>query len=1184
MSTPSAGKPRLTGIPTPGRTSSIPTPGRLRSSSSATFHPPQSNGDDEYIAQAFAEAIKANDPNQHRTSDSLTASLSPNTANFSALSGRRSVVGRSPSVASTSSSVGRPRTSDPPLSASLARPPSRTSDTFARSSSRAGRTFDVGDLVRIESLGFEGTLRYLGGIDGKPGLWAGVELSGGFAGKGKNDGSVAGKQYFSCPPLCGVFVATTKLSAPTVSYGSISRPSSVASVRNGRMTPSISGRVTPSSSVAKVTGRPAQKTPSISSGRVTPSFMNGRSTPSTSIGRKTPAVTPTAPRILTTVRTPSATRTRSSTSYLHKTPIKQTMKENSITPGSRASRYIGMTAKQLGNGHHRAGSLASSPSRKFVDTASPTRLFGITSPTQNANSPTRSTASPFQTPKARVAGLGNGTPSRARSSISTPKGRLPSAVAMPPPASPSHTNRSGSGSGTGESVSDLESNSRALQDKIAELMQSRDRSSRPGSSASVPAMPSPLPSAAHNTELRDEIERLNARLDAAEDENKRLRGNLESAESTAARLGSLTEERDKAKARVTELEASARSAERLVKERDATIESLERSVQQVNLNIGKVRSEGEAKVRDTQSKLEDKEALVTQLKQLIEAKEGEQTQNNDLLQAKNAEIALLEARVHKAYVELEEERRELGAQVDELRKAGQETIALYEERLSVADSRRYEMEDLVASLEEQLRNAVRPTSPTSAARHASSAAEIDNETLRIQVQHLQKKIGSLEDLLEDARATADREEETVRERIVRYKEREDELRKEVNDGRKEIERVMKSEGQARLRVEEIEEALRENTVALENARAEIEGLRSEVAHLEGLAAHGAGGSPPKSSQLLQEVSQLKVQLAEQRSRASSVASLHPLKEELDHAKADKAAIEAALQKEREAVTELQYQLEERSTELETETVKTSASPSKHDLTAAREEIKGLKHIVQELQKENSAIVKRSQALESENRLLSTEIEQLREDMKTLEDNVEQSLLREESMLNDSMALSDVPGDAAAMHQNIRELKLKYESELEQMRKRLTETEMKSARTVHQLNKEIGELETLIESKIYREDELELEVEKLQERLARSQKKSSKGLPDVDERSSTSIRSSTSTLRSDKSDESVVKSSAAGEEVCEICERPGHDIFSCDLLKDDEPAGKNEKAADLFCEDCEERGHTAANCPHSLDVF
>jgi CAP-Gly domain-containing linker protein 1 len=69
---------------------------------------------------------------------------------------------------------------------------SRQSDAFIRSTSRADRPFEVGDNVRIESLGFEGTLRYLGEIDGKTGQWAGVELSGGFSGKGKNDGSVNG--------------------------------------------------------------------------------------------------------------------------------------------------------------------------------------------------------------------------------------------------------------------------------------------------------------------------------------------------------------------------------------------------------------------------------------------------------------------------------------------------------------------------------------------------------------------------------------------------------------------------------------------------------------------------------------------------------------------------------------------------------------------------------------------------------------------------------------------------------------------------------------------------------------------------------------------------------------------------------------------------------------------------------
>jgi dynactin complex subunit len=50
----------------------------------------------------------------------------------------------------------------------------------------------VGENVRIDSQGFEGTLRYLGEVQGKEGIFAGVELNPGFAGRGKNDGSVDG--------------------------------------------------------------------------------------------------------------------------------------------------------------------------------------------------------------------------------------------------------------------------------------------------------------------------------------------------------------------------------------------------------------------------------------------------------------------------------------------------------------------------------------------------------------------------------------------------------------------------------------------------------------------------------------------------------------------------------------------------------------------------------------------------------------------------------------------------------------------------------------------------------------------------------------------------------------------------------------------------------------------------------
>ena len=182
MMSATPGKSRTSGIPTPGKTSGIPTPGRFRSASNVTVQPVLDT--DDYASRAFAEAIKANDPAQHRASfthNTSSSSSSPKSTISAPQSGRRSVVGRPSSVTSAPPT----RTKTP-----SARPPSRQSDAFSRSVSRAGRTFEIGDNVRIESLGYEGILRYVGEIDGKPGLWAGVELSGGFAGKGKNDGSV----------------------------------------------------------------------------------------------------------------------------------------------------------------------------------------------------------------------------------------------------------------------------------------------------------------------------------------------------------------------------------------------------------------------------------------------------------------------------------------------------------------------------------------------------------------------------------------------------------------------------------------------------------------------------------------------------------------------------------------------------------------------------------------------------------------------------------------------------------------------------------------------------------------------------------------------------------------------------------------------------------------------------------
>jgi CAP-Gly domain-containing linker protein 1 len=193
------GKARQSAIPPPGKTIGIPTPGLLRSASVTSQHPSPPTPESDAMSRAFADAIKANDPvlrRSGRSSEPTNPPLSPKgPLSFLPQSGRRSVAGRPSSAASSSSTAGatpaRPapaaRTKTPSIRAS-----SRQSDAHVRSSSRVSRSFEVGDNVRIESLGFEGSLQYLGDIDGKAGQWAGVELSGGFAGKGKNDGSVNG--------------------------------------------------------------------------------------------------------------------------------------------------------------------------------------------------------------------------------------------------------------------------------------------------------------------------------------------------------------------------------------------------------------------------------------------------------------------------------------------------------------------------------------------------------------------------------------------------------------------------------------------------------------------------------------------------------------------------------------------------------------------------------------------------------------------------------------------------------------------------------------------------------------------------------------------------------------------------------------------------------------------------------
>lgn len=151
----------------------------------------------------------------------------------------------------------------------------------------------------------------------------------------------------------------------------------------------------------------------------------------------------------------------------------------------------------------------------------------------------------------------------------------------------------------------------------------------------------------------------------------------------------------------------------------------------------------------------------------------------------------------------------------------------------------------------------------------------------------------------------------------------------------------------------------------------------------------------------------------------------------------------------------------------------------------------------------------------------------------------------------------------------------------------------------QLNREVSELESLIESKIYREDELETRLAQLQDEVKRYKALSTNG-----------NGPHTPPARSETSGHSrapSIANSTATEDRCELCEGP-HDLDACPVFAgnmggdEDRPsplAGKEVKKG-KWCADCEVSGavsckgveademqsdaHDTADCPMAEDVF
>uniref|UniRef100_A0A4W4EEC8 Si:dkeyp-47f9.4 n=1 Tax=Electrophorus electricus TaxID=8005 RepID=A0A4W4EEC8_ELEEL len=94
------------------------------------------------------------------------------------------------------------------LSAALLRRPGSSAAPGSSTSSESAVKLHLGMQVLLSGANEMGTIRYLGMADFAPGLWLGLELR---SAKGRNDGSVGCRRYFSCRPSHGVLVRPSRV-------------------------------------------------------------------------------------------------------------------------------------------------------------------------------------------------------------------------------------------------------------------------------------------------------------------------------------------------------------------------------------------------------------------------------------------------------------------------------------------------------------------------------------------------------------------------------------------------------------------------------------------------------------------------------------------------------------------------------------------------------------------------------------------------------------------------------------------------------------------------------------------------------------------------------------------------------------------------------------------------------------
>ncbi|KAK4054323.1 hypothetical protein OIO90_003556 [Microbotryomycetes sp. JL221] len=996
----------------------------------------------------------------------------------------------------------------------------------------------IGDVVTfdVQTQTMRGTLRFVGQVDGKPGQWAGVELTNEWRGQGKNDGSVKGVQYFACEPLCGLFLPFAK--------------------------------------VVRATTQPQQSSP------LSP-------------------VTPIASK---------------------------------ITAGSRASKYLSMTASDLAankkrNNHLTASSPTKPTPRRSISPDKASASSSMVTPKANRSRPSFGGPT-LPTPSRRTSlapgGIATATPRAGlSSSVKRPTSSMKQRGDVPPvPHNTTTFNRSVTPSSGRRTPSTPGPPSFATAHRRTSLAPTNgthhllDTSTTSNTTTSRPTTPSFRSSSrqSFNSSISKHSNMTNsfrsisrASITSSNFEPEELdqpQQNQQQQEELQSQLKQVLQREQETKNLLQASEKIGRELEQQLSDKDELIKILKQeNVKQLNEQIKFENNKVDEMTQQQEQQLQQEEnsKRLIQLSEELEQSNLNQTQlktklerlrkeNETKTKAKDAENESLRERIEIALKQGQDERIELENQLIQLRKAGQSLCETYEEKISEIENSKFEALNQIQLLEKELSLIQNSTTfsnqqektdlsaidLSASQMETTSAADVINaENVKADNDHLKLKLNNLEEQLEQTKMSLESEIEQTLQIKIKSEEVESNLRKEINVLKQNIDDLKMNENKLNSKIEELEEALLDSQVRLEEERAELESFRTDT--------NEKGNTIEQFEQTLKQNSILKLENESTNLKIQNHLKqienqsdlIQQLKQEIQNYELDLdqlKLVNSTLQSNSLSSSPLRDSVQGSGSSI----VNNSLSPvnekrrgsiasnaSKDELLTTKDQIVGLKTIITTLEQENKDLIQN-------NKSLNKDLTELRNRQTTSEVNGDKLTSKDTKTSTTNENENAIATVATSTNSS---LEISLRRQLDQLQSKLDHNEKESQREIKALNQEVSELESLIESKIYREDELETELLKYKSM-------------------STNVTKNDNKLKQDLSSfQTQSKRDQELEQIgCEMCGDQNHEIESCPIFAGStSPTKSNQNKSTLienqeFCDDCEEYGHSLENCPLANEIF